>query len=184
MSLRDRWIDAIYRVATGSKRVRRILAPIGATGFFTVVTLLVWLSYLLDGWLGLPRIPARPYHLAVSVPLLIAGLVLVVWCNIRFFQARGTPVPLSPPQELVSKGPYAFARNPMLTGVFLILFGVGVLLCSICLTFIFTPLFILLNVLELKYIEEPELERRLGQPYLAYKILVPMFVPRFRRGRK
>jgi protein-S-isoprenylcysteine O-methyltransferase Ste14 len=44
-------------------------------------------------------------------------------------------------------------------------------------TFLFTPLFIVLNVLELKYIEEPELEQRLGKPYVAYKNRVPMFLP-------
>jgi len=33
---------------------------------------------------------------------------------------------------------------------------------------------------ELKYIEEPELERRMGEPYIQYKKLVPMFFPKFR----
>jgi FkbM family methyltransferase len=179
MSLRDRWIDAIYRVATGSRRIRTILAPLGAIGFFTVLALLVWLSYLLDGWLGLPRVPPCPYNLIVAIPILAVGLFLVLWCVVRFFKARGTPVPLCPPPELVETGPYAVTRNPMLTGVFLTLFGIGFLLGSLCLVFLFTPLFILLNVLEIKYIEEPELERRLGERYLEYKEQTPMFLPTF-----
>lgn len=53
---------------------------------------------------------------------------------------------------------------------------------SISLVFIFTPLFILLNVLELKAIEEPELEKRLGKVYVEYKKGVPMFIPSLLEG--
>ena len=52
----------------------------------------------------------------------------------------------------------------MLTGVFAILFGLGILWNSLFLMFVFTPLFVLMNVLELKLIEEPELEMRLERP--------------------
>jgi len=65
----------------------------------------------------------------------------------------------------------------MLSGVFILLFGVGILFASVSLVFIFTPLFILVNVLELKVIEEPELQRRLGKEYLEYKKRTPMFIP-------
>ena len=62
------------------------------------------------------------------------------------------------------------------------LFGVGLLLDSISLTFIFTPLFLLLNILYLKTVEEKEMEKKFGQEYVKYKESVPMFFPRF--GRK
>ncbi|OGN34541.1 MAG: hypothetical protein A3D64_03080 [Candidatus Wildermuthbacteria bacterium RIFCSPHIGHO2_02_FULL_49_9] len=68
----------------------------------------------------------------------------------------------------------------MLTGVFILLFGLGILFNSASLVFIFTPLFILLNVLELKAIEEPELEKRLSKEYLEYKRKVPMFIPQLK----
>jgi protein-S-isoprenylcysteine O-methyltransferase Ste14 len=42
---------------------------------------------------------------------------------------------------------------------------------------IFNPLFVLTNVWELKEIEEPELVRRLGEDYLAYRERTPMFIP-------
>jgi len=69
----------------------------------------------------------------------------------------------------------------MLTGVFILLLGLGVLLGSISLVFIFTPLFVLLNVLELRAIEEPELEKRLGAEYLEYRKRVSMFIPWLKR---
>lgn len=44
--------------------------------------------------------------------------------------------------------------------------------------------FILLSVLELKAIEEPELEKRLGKEYLECKKGTPMFVPWLRAKSK
>jgi len=68
----------------------------------------------------------------------------------------------------------------MHTGIYILLFGFGVLFRSVSLVAIFSPLFILLDVLELKKIEETELERRLGREYLEYKKKVPMFFPRLK----
>jgi protein-S-isoprenylcysteine O-methyltransferase Ste14 len=88
---------------------------------------------------------------------------------------------MNPPPELVTSGPYAYVRNPMLAGVFALLFGFGIFLGSVSLLFVFTPLFILLNVWELKNIEEPELVKRLGEKYVEYRKRTPMFLPGFRR---
>ena len=67
----------------------------------------------------------------------------------------------------------------MLAGVFLALFGTGILLNSASVLLIWTPGYILIHVLELKLVEEPELERRFGRAYTSYKERVPMFFPRF-----
>jgi len=65
----------------------------------------------------------------------------------------------------------------MLSGVFLMLFGVGFLFQLLSLVIIYTPLFMVLIFLEFKMIEEPELEKRLGAPYVAYRKRVSMFFP-------
>ena len=65
----------------------------------------------------------------------------------------------------------------MLTGIFIQLFGLGIALGSISLVWVFTPLFIIIHVWELKKVEEPELVKRLGQDYVEYKKRVPMFFP-------
>jgi len=67
----------------------------------------------------------------------------------------------------------------MLSGLFIFLIGLGTLLGSLSLIFIFTPLFILVNVLYLKAVEEKEMEKKFGMQYLDYKKKVPMFIPRF-----
>ena len=183
MNLRTRMIAFQYSVATGSKKVRTLLTPVGALFFFTVIILMVLLFLRIDRWLHLPAFPAAPWNLALSVPLLALGLVFVGWSNAKFFMAKGTPVPLNPPPKVVTTGPYAYVRNPMLTGVFLLLFGFGLLARSLAVTFLFTPLFILLNVLEIRAVEEPELEKRLGEEYVEYKKRTPMFFPRLKQRR-
>ena len=184
MNMRERWIEFIYRIATGSKRARTILTPLGGLVFLTFVFLVILISLGVDWLLKLPKIVSRPFHLITAVPIIISGLSLALWSVYNFLKVKGTPVPLNPPPKLVITGPYAFARNPILTGLFIGLFGLGLILNSFSLMFIFTPLFILLNILELKFIEEPELEKRLGEPYIEYKKRVPMFIPRLSKTKK
>jgi protein-S-isoprenylcysteine O-methyltransferase Ste14 len=69
----------------------------------------------------------------------------------------------------------------MLTGVFAALFGLGLLLHSTGIALIWTPAYVLVHLVELKRVEEPELERRFGAAYSDYKAQVPMFIPRIRR---
>jgi protein-S-isoprenylcysteine O-methyltransferase Ste14 len=58
------------------------------------------------------------------------------------------------------------------------MFGTGLIAGSVSLAFIFTPAFIFFNFLELKLVEEPELEMRLGADYREYKKTIPMFFPK------
>jgi len=182
MGLRENLIKVFYKAATSSNRVRTLLTPAGLAFFVTFVGLFIVLPLWLDKFLGFPKLLPTSLSIAVSVPILAIGLFLVLWSNVHFIKVKGTPVPFNPPPRLVTTGPYAYVRNPMLTGVFILLLGLGVLFGSISLIFIFTPLFVLLNVLELRAIEEPELEKRLGTEYIEYRKRVPMFVPRLKGG--
>jgi protein-S-isoprenylcysteine O-methyltransferase Ste14 len=180
MNKQNKMADMHYRIATGSTKIRTILTPFAAMLFFTIIVLLILFSHWLDMWLRLPVIFLKPYNFIFSIPPLTAGLALIIWCNYYFVKAKGTPVPLNPPPRLVNTGPYAFTRNPMLTGVFLVMFGTGIMIHSIFLIFFFTPIFIMLNYVEIRYVEEPELEKRLGTMYVEYKKKVPMFFPRIK----
>jgi protein-S-isoprenylcysteine O-methyltransferase Ste14 len=170
--------DLFYKVATGSERRRALLTPVGLAVFFGLLFLIVFGSLQTDAALNLPGLLPGTAGLAIAAPLLAAGLVLWAWCVVWFRRAKGTPVPFNPPRELVAVGPYAWVRNPMLTGVFACLFGLGFLLHSVSMVFLWTPVFVVANVIELKLIEEPELERRFGESYREYRRRVPMFVPR------
>ncbi len=170
-----------HSVATGPKKRRQRLTPVGLTIFAGSLALVVVGGVLTDRWLGLPALPqSRPWT-ALGVILVFTGTFLCGWCVLRFIKAGGTPVPFNPPDQLLEAGIYGWIRNPMLTGVFLALIGVGVLLQSLSMVLFWTPGYILAHVVELKLVEEPELERRLGVAYTEYRDRVPMFIPRFWR---
>jgi len=131
----------------------------------------------LDRLLGITNIFPRPLSIILASPFFSFALFLIGWSVLYFLRAKGTPVPSNPPPQLVTTGPYAYVRNPMLTGVFALLFGFSILFGSASLLVIFTPLFIFINVWELKAIEEPELLKRLDQDYIEYRKRTPMFFP-------
>jgi protein-S-isoprenylcysteine O-methyltransferase Ste14 len=177
MNIRERWVGLLHRAATGTKKTRTLLTPIGVVIFGLFTALFVFLAVLVDRVLALPWLIPNTVSWLVSVPMMAIGVAVTAWSAFHFLKVKGTPVPFNPPPTLVESGPYRFARNPMLTGVFLLLFGLGFAMSSLSLVLIFTPLFVLVNVWELKEIEEPELIRRLGEDYLAYRERTPMFIP-------
>lgn len=178
MSISGRIIEIFYNTATGSRIRRNIFTPLGALVFITFVTSFVAAAFYSDYLIDFPSVSVYPLNLIAGIPLITAGVLLSGYCIYFFLKSKGTPVPLNPPPKLITTGPYAYIRNPMLTGAFLQLFGFGILCDSFSLTFIFTPLLILINIIELKKIEEPELEKRLGEEYREYKKRVPMFFPK------
>ena len=174
MSLGDKYAEFICRVATTKNKLRVIMTPVGVIFWFGLSVLFVFASLWLDGLLSVPL----PTNIFLSLPPLIIGATLALWTVYTFIKAKGSPVPFNPPKKLITTGLYSQIRNPMLLGWFIMLFGLGILLNSISLILIFTPLFILLNILYLKTIEEKEMEKKFGEEYLKYKKSVPMFVPR------
>ena len=177
MTLKTKWIDILYNVATGSRPVRNFFTPIGAIFYGLLIFVFVIMALYLDLLLGLSDIFTGKLKIILSLPVFLVAFILIGWSVQNFLKVRGTPVPFNPPPQLVTSGPYAYTRNPMLTGVFALLFGFGVLFGSVSLLVVFTPLFILINVWELKAIEEPELLKRLGQDYSEYRKNTPMFFP-------
>jgi len=180
MTLRKHWISLLNRAATGTKKNRTLLTPIGLTIFGAFTALFVIAAIFVDRFLSLPRLLPEGATIPVSIPLIVVGLAVTAWSALHFLKVKGTPVPFNPPLKVVNTGPYRYARNPMLSGVFLLLFGLGFCINSFSLVLFFTPLYVLINVWELKNIEEPELIKRLSVEYAEYRRNTPMFIPRFR----
>lgn len=159
-----------------TKRLRSVLTILAGTVFLCIIGLTFFISLAIDRLLRFPPYIPTPYNILISLPLFITGVILWAWSVGKFVQAKGTPVPINPPPKLITDGPYAYSRNPMMTGVFLVLTGIGIFLKSITITFLLTPLSICIVFLMIKYIEEPELERRFGEEYLEYKERTPRFL--------
>ena len=72
---------------------------------------------------------------------------------------------------------YAYVRNPMITGIFLILTGEACLLGSYAIG-IWTVLFLVINLIYFPLSEEPGLRARFGKEYDTYCKNVPRYIPR------
>lgn len=154
--------------------------------FFPVLFLLF--VVLFPGWLagrfiqipiGLPN----PVRLFLGLSLSISGLCLYLWTIVLFAQARGTQVPIAPTQHIVTTGPYAVSRNPMVTSGIIMVIGVGFTInsWSFVLAGLIPPIPYCIYI---KLVEERELEARFGKEYADYKNTTPFIIPRLGRNKK
>jgi len=108
----------------------------------------------------------------------IVGLALSAWTAALFMKfGGGTPAPWDPPIRLVVRGPYRHVRNPMITGVLLVLFAEAILLKS-WLIAVWMMVFFIGNSIYFPLVEERGLEKRFGNQYRDYKDQVPRWIPR------
>lgn len=106
------------------------------------------------------------------------GLALVV-STIASFASRGggTLAPWDPPRRLVVTGVYRYVRNPMISGVLLILAGESLVFSSAAVG-TWTLVCFVINAAYIPLLEEPALARRFGAEYEEYRRHVPRWVPR------
>lgn len=118
------------------------------------------------------------YQIPIGIILMIAGLFFLVW-TIKLFATigKGTLAPWAPTQKLIIEGPYKYVRNPMITGVLLILAGEVVFLYSKELLY-WAVFFFILNAIYFPLSEEKGLLKRFGMEYEEYKKHVPRWIPR------
>lgn len=106
------------------------------------------------------------------------GLTSAWWMSTR---GRGTPLPLATAREFVVSGPYRFVRNPMaLAGI-----GQGVavgLWRDSPLVVLYATAGGLLWHFVARPPEEADLVARFGEPYLAYRRRVAIWLPRLPSG--
>jgi protein-S-isoprenylcysteine O-methyltransferase Ste14 len=122
--------------------------------------------------------------LAVGIFLILLGLVFVVYTNKSFFKVgKGTLAPWDPPKKLVVVDLYRNVRNPMISGLSMIILGESMIFSSIELFgfFIFVVIF---NHIYFVYSEEPGLTKRFGDEYTEYKKNVPRWIPRLTPWKK
>jgi protein-S-isoprenylcysteine O-methyltransferase Ste14 len=131
----------------------------------------------LDGWLGLTPFGHGSVLLILGALLILFGLPIGIWTVFdQFTRARGTPLPVMATQHLLTDGPYAFSRNPMVFGTLCAYLGVSLLSGSWS-SLIIDLIFSSLLLAYLKLVEERELAARFGQEYLDYKSTTPFLIP-------
>lgn len=132
--------------------------------------------------LNIPELLPSPYHLIGLAPLIL-GAAGALACVAHFVVGgRGTPVPYDPPSSLVTNGPYAYCRNPMMATQFVASFGEAIFLRAWLLVALLALLLAAAH-LYLRFVEERHLIERFGKDYEEYRRNVPMWMPRLRACR-
>jgi protein-S-isoprenylcysteine O-methyltransferase Ste14 len=99
----------------------------------------------------------------VGLGFVVGGLVLMVSTNRLFATVgKGTLAPWNPPQRLVVRGVFRQVRNPMMLGVCSALLGETLLAASFPL-FCWFGFFLVVNMINIPLVEEPEFVRRFGE---------------------
>jgi protein-S-isoprenylcysteine O-methyltransferase Ste14 len=158
--------------------ILRHLLSILILPFTVAVVIPVWIARNNNVSLAIGRSPTEILAGVAGFALLIVGLLLFFSSLRRFAtEGEGTLAPWDPPKKLVVRGPYRFVRNPMISGVVLVLFAESLLLRSMphaswALTFL------AINTIYIPLLEEPMLHARFGENYENYRQHVPRLVPR------
>lgn len=113
-----------------------------------------------------------------AIVLFLFGFGLFGWCVSLFARVgQGTLAPWDPTRNIVAVGPYRFVRNPMISGVALMLLSFALFRGSWVLA-VWALIIVSLNHIYFVLLEEPGLEERFGASYRVYKANVPRWIPR------
>ncbi len=136
---------------------------------------------ILDRGLRLTALPDAVRWIGL-IPLVV-GAAGVAWCFSLFVRVgQGTPNPWVPPRVLVTTGPFAWTRNPIILSHALACLGVALVIASPSAVVI-----VLLLGIPVQFIvrhEERSLEARYGEAYRSYRDSVPRWIPRWSRHNR
>jgi protein-S-isoprenylcysteine O-methyltransferase Ste14 len=157
------WVRAIvYMVVVGG-------------GWLIVLPLLIWrLEY--GSFFVLVR---STFSMLLGSALFVTGFLLALVAGYQLIvTGYGTPLPLDPPQKLVTTGPYRYVRNPQAIAMVLMVVGEILIFRS---RFLWTLLPLTLLYLEgfVARWEERQLLQQHGQEYIEYKSKVRKWIPIF-----
>lgn len=151
-----------------------------------VIPLTFWAAaYGLDIAFGWNRILGRPSSDILAAAAVLIGIFWVTWAySYLHFVGKGVPFEvfgyeLHPTCVLVTTGPYAYMRNPMVFGMLFMLLGVAFFRGSWG-GWVLLPVVVTAAWLYLVIFEEKGLAARFGADYQEYRRNVPLLIPRLR----
>ena len=144
---------------------------------------MIWVFYPglthVDELVGLKPLPLRPIFLVIGIGIAFPGLFLLGITNksLRALGRGANAFRLT--KQVVDQDIYKYTRNPMSLGYYLFALSIGFISGSTLLTLAVLFGVIPAHIFFLKYLEELELELRLGESYKEYKQKTPFLIPRF-----
>ena len=160
-------------------RAWRSIIALPGVALIVLPGLILWMTdSFKPGWGLSSWLTVLPFSFGLI--LLGVGLALLI-STIRLFvnRGKGTLAPWDPPKHLVVEGPYRYVRNPMHSGVFIALYGEGLLTGSVPILIFATAAFVF-HWFYIPLMEERWLKEKFGEEYLVYKRNVPAWIPRLK----
>ncbi len=106
-----------------------------------------------------------------------SGALLATLCGLLMFLNKfGSVIPFIKPTKLVTSGPYALVRHPMMWALLFVLFGEVITYCSLF-TFLWLTIWSRLSYIYICDYEDPYLLQCFGEEYLQYSKKVPRWIP-------
>ncbi len=128
-------------------------------------------------WVYLTGRPAAMLvSMTIGYTIAFLGLILIVsgWREVYRARQQG---------RLATYGPYRYIRHPQYTGIFLAVFGEGVVHWPTVFSLAAFPV-IVLAYMALARKEEQDMIEKFGDEFRQYQRYVPMFLPRWGNWRK
>ncbi|MEJ2089429.1 MAG: isoprenylcysteine carboxylmethyltransferase family protein [Gammaproteobacteria bacterium] len=113
---------------------------------------------------------APPWRWIGVLPV-AAGIGLAIQGSRLFSKAGTNIVPFSESTALVTSGVFSLSRNPMYSGMMLVLIGTALLLNGTLPWLVIVPFFAIIRGYFIRH-EEALMEQTFGEEYLTYKSLV------------
>jgi len=110
------------------------------------------------------KIFKNPFFVSIGLLFLVLATLLILWAQKTSRNLKKETLT----KKTFSKGPYFMSRSPTHWGLFLLLFGFGLTINAF---FLIVSSIISLIVSKLIFLKKEELilEKKYGEPYLAYK---------------
>ncbi|MCI0472694.1 MAG: hypothetical protein L0Y76_03835, partial [Ignavibacteria bacterium] len=87
MSVSSKWVNVIFKIATGSKKIRNLLTPFGGLMFLSACAGLILLSLYTDNYFGFHGFISYTAGLIIGLIIIIPGAVLAFMCIIYFLKS-------------------------------------------------------------------------------------------------
>lgn len=149
---------------------------LNAVAFFCIF--MVASPWVAHRFAPLPLPLPNALRLVFGVTLFAAGAAVWLAClDVFSRRGRGTPFPLDAPSRLVTTGPFAAVRNPIMAAELAVIWGEAAYFSSLGL-WCYAALATVAAHILVVHVEEPELRERFGEEFHAYARRVPRWLPR------
>jgi protein-S-isoprenylcysteine O-methyltransferase Ste14 len=166
------WIVSAF----GNKRtVRRVSMPSRFLIAAILIAVIIALRLVQPGLQLRQYIPETPLFALIGLALVLAGVSFAIWARVAIGTNWSGIVTIKEDHVLITKGPYAYVRHPIYTGILLGLLGTGIVFRSVHELLVSVAAFILL-IFKAR-LEEQLMVEQFGDEYKEYRKKVKGFIP-------